>query len=166
MSEHSHEIIRGITSALFLPEDRRIQGWIDQIAQKNKEVIDVKDPLGFWYDGQYFRPSWIGQGKYAKATLSESLHTEMDALVKDKKSIQDDKQYISQVLFSLIEPCSTYQDIRDTLPECLLDSVGNLSSLSRTKEAAFTIQNDERALRQYREILPKIEAYCAARLIY
>src|SRR5688500_4841045 len=125
---HSDEIIQGIKNALFLPEERRLQGWIDQIAQKNKSLSDIKDPLGFWFDGKYFRPSWLTVGKYPKTTLHELLHSEMEDFIKDQHSVNEDRQYISQTLFALIEPCETYQNIRDTLPDCLVEVVPKLNT--------------------------------------
>lgn len=163
---HSHDIIKGIRQALFEPEKRRLQGWIDQLAQKNKTASDLQDPLGFWFEGRYFRPSWLGQGKYRKPSLHISLHDEADALIADEKQVLEDNQFIAQTLFSMIEPCDTYRDIRDTLPECLVEIVTDLSSMSRTREPAFTIKNNKRALRDYQQILPKIEIYCTTRLIY
>jgi hypothetical protein len=162
----SHDIINNITKLLFAPDNRRIQGWIDQICNKNKDISDNKDPLGFWYNDKYYRPSWLLSGRYPKAILNHALYDEMDKLVKDERTTKDDQQFIRQTLFALVEPCETYQDLRDALPECLIDLIPNLGSFSRTREAGYIIKDNPRAYKQYLQILPKIETYCATRLIF
>jgi len=78
-----------------------------------------------------------------------------------------EKQLIKQSLSHLLIPCRSEQDIRDALPDCLSALMPrSIQALPRTNEEAWTIRNDERALRQYRKALPRIEFYSAARLIY
>lgn len=61
---------------------------------------------------------------------------------------------VNQMVFRLVQGCKTYQDVRDALPECLIamDKQGHLKSLQRTRKAAFTLDNDAMALRQYEKI--------------
>lgn len=58
--------------------------------------------------------------------------------------------------------------MRDALPECLVaqDQSGRYKGLERTREAAWTLAGDKRALEQYEKILPSIEYYAAAHLIF
>jgi hypothetical protein len=56
--------------------------------------------------------------------------------------------------------------MRDSLPEYLVPIVPEFEGLSRQQPELWSILENERALRQYREIEPKIEMYVAVRLVY
>lgn len=100
-------------------------------------------------------------------TLAFELLTEANEFLNDVKKVELDKEQIKQVLFKLLYPTTTLQEIRDALPDCLVPLAPDISKLSRqTDDPTWFIRNDERALKQYRKILPKIEMYAMSRLIY
>jgi hypothetical protein len=90
----------------------------------------------------------------------------MDLLVADQAIVDDNRAYVQQSLVNLFDPCESLQDMRDTLPECLVGCVPRLQQISREKEPAFTIKDNPRAMRQYLKVLPLMESYAAARLIF
>jgi hypothetical protein len=166
----SHRLIEHIAKVLFEAERRRLQNWIDKLTRANQEANTNPKLEGFLYEGVYYRPSWIGRGVWPHGALHHSLADDMRVFLKDKKSVDDDERFIRQTLFALLYPCKNNQDIRDTLPECLLPVIAvpgiGLASLSRTRQPACTIEGNARALRQYEKILPKIELYTAARMMF
>ena len=166
MVQKMHEIIDQIIKTLFEPEQRRIQSWTDRLCKQNQEY-HPQCQMFFW-QGHFFRQSNI-RGmipKEKRKPLHSSLCDEADMLIKDRTIVEDDKAFVRQAIFRLLEPCQDTQDIRDALPECLVDIVRWQTSMVRTREAAFTIQNDPRALRDFEKMLPKIEVYTTARMIY
>jgi hypothetical protein len=164
--QQSHIIIDHTSKVLFEAERRRLQKWIDRLCRANQECYSNPKLEGFLYEGIYYRPSWLGRGIWPHGALHFTLADEMRAFLIDKKIVDDDERFIRQTLFALLHPCKTDQDIRDTLPECLIPVISGLASYPRTRQPACTIEGNARALRQYEKILPKIELYTAARMIF
>jgi hypothetical protein len=163
---NSYQIVNTIIEELFKAENRRLQKWLNDIVTANFRESNLAQPVGFIYGGAYFRPDWQGQGQFPKRALHSSLWGQMDNWIKDRSIILDDKQMISQILFGLIEKCSSDSEIRNALPECLVNCIPQYRSMTRSREEAWTIKLDDRRYRQYRKILPKIELYAVTMLIY
>jgi hypothetical protein len=161
--------IQTLVAKLFEAEKRRLNQIIVTLNQQNKLLKEAQAD-GFMFGGQFYLPTTgslmvAGPGQ-AKTFLHKNLHEPMDLYLKDHKLTKDDEFYISQTLVKLLIPCRSLQDIRDALPECLVACLPELAKLSRRNEPGFTIQEDERALRQYEKILPKMQVYSAARMLY
>ena len=122
--------------------------------------------LCFLYAGEYHRPEWLPAGKFPKTGLHMTLWPEIDKFLADRKIIRDDEQLISQTLFALVRDCTDQQELRDALPECLVNIIPEFTSMKRYCDAEVKIMHNERAHRQYLKVLPLIEAYAVARLIY
>lgn len=159
--------INEIVKNLFAAEARRFQGWIDKLIKQNQEAYGVKEMPGFLYGGIFYRASWLGPGDWpGKKSLHHSLYPEMEALLKDREGVYRDRDFIRQTLVKLLQNCHDSEEIRNALPEGLVAMMPSLSCIKRTAEPAYTIRGDARAMRQYEKMLPKIELYSAARLIY
>lgn len=164
----AHSIIQPLMNKLFEPEGRRLQTWIDQLCKKNAEIKNLVEPVGFMYSGRWYRPSHqLRPGKYPKVQLHISLWPEISNLHRDIGIVKNDKQFIGQTLAQLLARCNDLQDVRDTLPECLVPFADDwITSFARTRPEAFTIEGNERALRQYERVLPKMEVYSMSRLLF
>lgn len=162
-------VIHAIVNKLFEAEERRLNAEIIRLNQQNKRLSETKVD-GFLYDGQLYMPKLgsitILSANQTKVPLHNRLQGDMGKFVQDHKKVKDDRAIIIQTLFILLSPCVSKQDIRDALPECIVDCAEELQGLSRTREATWSIQNNPRAIRQYHKLLPKLEVYVAARLIY
>jgi hypothetical protein len=162
----AHEIVKLLKERLFSREQKRIQDWIDRLAKQNQQILQLSEPLGFLYNGAYFKPSWLGLGNWPKKPLHESLHGEMEDFLRDLGTLNDDSSFISQSIFMLISSCVSTQDARDALPDCLVQLVPDWKALPRTREAGYTIKANRRAWRDYQRVLPRMEVYSVAQLIY
>lgn len=163
---NAYEWIKRIIKALFAPDDRHFASWIDKIAKKNQEILGPQTH-GYLYMGVFYKPSdypYRGKPKEVKV-LHPSLSSQMDDWLKAKAAVEHEKALIRQTLSLVLEPCQTIQDIRDSLPECLIETIPELTRMERQREPAFTLSNNVRAMRQYEKILPKMEEYAAARFI-
>lgn len=169
MIQNAHKFIDQLMSLLFASENRRLTSWIDKLCEQNQEARGDK-PVGFLFNGVFYRPSNIRGHIPVKRSLHLSLAPQMESYLKDKALLDEDKAFISQTVFALLGPCTSDQDIRDTLPECLIQvlSAGgsSIGRLERTRPAGFTLTGNERAWRQYQKVLPKMEEYTATRLIF
>ena len=162
-------LITALTNSLFEAEKRRLNSLIIDINKDNKELKSLKVD-GFMYGGKFYLPTSIsttinGPG-VSKSTLHVSLYKEIDRWIADSKIIKDDHDLIKQMLYRLLKPCQTNQDIRDTLPECLVKLIPSISTHPRSEEPGYTLLGDERASRQFRKLLPKMELYATTRLFY
>jgi hypothetical protein len=161
-----HKVIDQICEILFQSEQRRIQTWIDQLIKQNMEFYPQVKFDGFLHDGVLYRGSWTVKGPIPTKAIHASLWPEMDLLITGKKEIEQDEAFIRQTLFKLLYDCQTDQDVRDALPDCLVSILTFTNPLSRTRPAAYTIEGDQRALKQYQKMLPKIELYTATKLLF
>lgn len=162
----SHEIIKRITTSLFEPEQRRLTAAKDLLVKRNAEFYRDKPHDGFTYQGKPYDYEHLGRGTRTRVSLHFELIDQMDEFLKDQEQVWGDRYYISQILHNILAPCQDLQDIRDALPNCLVDTLEELRSYNRTRPEAYTIQADKRAVRQYQKVLPRIEFYATARLLY
>lgn len=169
---NSHEWIDAISKQLFAAENRRIDKMVEGLNRKNS-AIKKKALFGFMHLGQRYVPeSCKAQAaalrKQPMPTLAFELLEEANGFLVDVRKVELDKEQIKQVLFKLLYPAQTLQEIRDALPDCLVPlAPNNISKLNRhTDDPTWFIRNDERALKQYRKMLPKIEMYAVSRMIY
>lgn len=165
LTYHSpHKVIDHIINVLFAAERRRLTRAIDDLCKSNQEAYGEKLD-GFHYQGRFYRPEGL-MGQLKRKVLHLSLFDRMDLHLADEAAVKADEQFIRQTLFQLLDPCKTPQDMRDALPNCLADALGEHSRLPRMNEEAFTIRDNPRAMKQYNKIRPKLDLYSAARLLY
>ncbi len=159
-------LLRLILDSLFLAEDRRLENSVSRLLREHNKVSRRMD-TGFLFNGIYFQPPGQVTPAAQKQPLAYELQGEGLAFLKDKATVDLDRQLIQQSLLHLLMPCATPQDIRDALPECLRDTLTqDINNLPRTRPEAYTLEPGSRPHRQYEEILPKIEFFSAARLLY
>jgi hypothetical protein len=164
-----HKYIWAITAKLFEADERRLTKTIDSLCRENKSIrrnsID-----GFIFYGKKYIPSSgniiIPDRGESMPVLDPSLHERMNFYLADRRGVDNEKTAISQMLFRLLTSCRDRQDFRDALPECLVGYDPNLRGLNRQRNAAWTLENDPRGKRQYEKLLPQIEAYSVAQLIF
>jgi hypothetical protein len=143
-------------------------GIISRLNTKNKRFCETKVD-GFIHAGIYYIPRdaiSIRGPRQSRVALHLSLVGEMQDFLNEKQRVESEKKLISQVLFNLLNPCTSNQDIRNTLPECLVGYIPDLAKLHRTNSEAYTIQDNPRALHQYETALLKIEVFVATQLLY
>ena len=158
--------IQILSAELFKSELRRFSRTIDELFQSNRRLT-LNHGDGLVFAGQIFKPSQAPtHGKLAYTTVEESLIPVIQALVADQQTVASDKKLMEQMFFRLLSSCNTHQDVRDALPDCLQDVLPPLQMHERTRPQAYTLRGDDRAMRQFEKILPRIEFYSAVRLIY
>jgi len=163
---NAHEVIKRIAGSLFAAEERRLEKIKDQAITSNKECYPDKPHDGFAYKGMSYFPANLARGTRTRASLHPSLVDTMDEYLADIEKVWTDRHLISQMLVPLLMPCNDTQDIRDALPNCIVDTLEDLKTLPRLRDAAYTIQHDTRTMKQYLKTLPRIEFYACARLLY
>ncbi|MFA7188480.1 MAG: hypothetical protein WC117_00160 [Sphaerochaetaceae bacterium] len=158
-------LVQQITGKLFEAEFRRLAQIVKTLDTHNRELSKLTT-RGFMFKGKNYIPEGSQIVAMPLPSLTFQLWNQGDAYLKDMDSVLLDKATIEQMLTRLLFHCGTTQEIRDTLPECLIPLVPALASVPRVYAQGFWAPKDEMFKRQYEKILPKIEFYSATRLLY
>ena len=170
---NSHEWIDRIIAKLFAAEGRRINTIIEELNRKNSEIKRKVLP-GFIHMGKRYIPesyknqvSINRQQKITLPTLAFELLSEASTFIADYNKIKIDQDLIKQTLFKLIYQANNLQELRDALPDVIVFLLPEFVGINRCiQDPTYLIRNDWRAIRDYEKVLPKIELYAMAHLIY
>lgn len=162
--------IEQLKDKLFEPEERRLKRGIDRLVEMHEEI---KGPsyMTFMFGGEKYCHSRATTISTVVPMLAWELNEEMEKWLKDRKSVNLDKDQIGQMIFRLQDAVmktgheQELQERRDALPECLVFLVPGFQSIPRRFNIEFFLRT-ERDMRQYQKILPKIEMYAMSKLIY
>ena len=157
---------KAITDALEVAETRRLTKVMDEIIERNMELTPTPI-MGFIHQGLSYRHTQAPMGKVIYPELHVQLTDDMSSYLTSKGNIKSDLQLISQALFPIIRLSTSQQDLRDGLPDCLVSTLMlDVAKLPRTRPPAFMLEEGSRAHQTYQRVLPKIEFFTAARLLY
>lgn len=160
--------IEAIRAKLFEPEERRLKAGIDLLVDQHDELA-VNHTMGFMFNGEIYRHSRAQVIHKSYPMLAWALNEEMEKWLKDRKAVNLDRDQIGQMLFrmqsNVMNSSDNLQERRDALPECLVSLVPQFQGMNRRFNNQFFLKN-ERDIRQYSKILPKIEMYAMSKLIY
>lgn len=160
-----YKLIQYMLVELFAGERRRLNATLAKIRDQNNEIVG-QELAGFLFEGEFYSPKGSTVIRGAKHTsLDIQLHEAARKYLKDKNKVEEDIGWIRQGIFQILSACSTIQEIRDTLPECLVKMVPDLIKLERTAPAGSSL-TDPLDREAFDHCLPKIQFYSAARLIY
>ena len=162
-------VIKTIINPMKEAEARRLNRTLTEINTRNR-VLGKHPHDGFIYDGEFYMPAISGRqipnANQQKATLHVSLHPEMEEYRKDVDLTKTDIQMVQQVLFLLVSGQSTWQDMRDALPDLFSEICPEIRALPRTRPEGFSLKGNERHLRQFEAMKERMAVYLVARLMY
>ena len=164
-SLHNVRFIDAVVGDLF-----RIE--IDQLVKKFSNLADENDRIrggfsqGFLYRGLNYGRYGLGPS-IDVVPLSPELIEKAQQLVNTRTQVLTDRVFITQILHKLARPCTDRQELRNALPECLINLCApEWKDLPRTAEPASRIRDNPREFKQYQKALAKIEMYAALRFLY
>lgn len=170
--KNSYHWIEEICSRLFSAEKRRIDKRAETLNQLNNEIRG-KVAYGFIHMGQQYIPeatkhlARVGRKNTALPPLAIGLINEARAFAHDAETVKRDEEEIRQLLFKLMVNCNNVQDVRNSLPECVVNLLPEVSKHKRTLvDPCYYIHSDRRAVKLYEKLLPKIEMYAMGHLLY
>lgn len=168
MSNHNRgwlDLVNYLCKNLFEAEERRIKAVTVDLIQQNSEAHNTQLDAFFFRSVIYRYPG--ARGRPTSRSLHVSLYGTMEKCLEDMDRVQADQAEVQQMLFRLMQPCTTQQEIRDALPDCLTEMLPEWGKkLERRYEEAWSITTDPRAWEQYQKAKPKIEMYSVTRLLY
>ena len=176
---NSYQWLDIILEKLFAPEERRIEKMVANLNAQNGKLKN-KQLLGFMHLGELYVPEDCKQlfrvqhGRRNNGSMNEPVPTldlrlsaEASQFTSDVNKVKADKDRIKQVLYKLIHQANSKQELRDALPECVVELIPELKAMDRfIQDPAFMIRSDWRAVKEYQKTLPKIEFYAMTALIY
>lgn len=172
------EWVKVIFDHLLAAEMRRIESMLVQLNDKNSAL---KAPAGSKFYGfvhmgktyipeeySYLLPHIPRQQRHKLIPpIALELAEEVGTFASEVAKLESDKTAIHQMLFKLLRPVTTMQELRDALPDCVATKLPQLASLQRQNpDPTWSIKNDPRALREYDRVLPRIEFYSVSHLLY
>lgn len=160
------EIIEQILTLMFEPEKRRLVASLDRLIVQHSGIVN-KNVIGFLFNGTFYCHSAYKAAQAplnSRMQLADALLGEMDAYLKDRKTILFDESHIRQTLHQLLKDAENLQDCRDRLPDLFSSLVPELRNYKRTKE--YETMHSERTLRQANKVINKMYVYSVGNLIY
>jgi hypothetical protein len=165
MTESQQILIANVISDLLAPEMRHFQKQVDQLIDAN-DAVNGSLSMGFHYLGVAYCRGGQRIAPQNVLGLHNSLLPVMTKLMVWLRRVEFDKKLIMQMLYTLLAPCTSYQEIRDAFPDTMTMYLGAVCDLPRIQEPAWTIKNNPIAMRQYHKTIEKMEAYAAMRFLY
>ena len=137
-----YRFIESLLSILLLPDVTHLNKIIDALVERNNQLYGV-DNNGFTLGKTYFQKG----GKLTEMLVWEpSCHP---SLMKDASKaryhwnkMDEDRKYFTVVLRELLASCASEQEVRDALPDCLVQFIPSLNCLPRTREAGYTLDSN------------------------
>lgn len=171
MTQKAHEWTQHIIDVLFKADDRLIAASVQKLNTQNSE-IKKQNFHGFIHQGvRFIDPRYeaikISLAKRPLPTIALQLMPELRSFDQERVRVEAHKSQIRQALVPLMINALDEQDIRDSLPDCIVSLIPQLSKLHRQRQNVTThIASNKFAMRAYEKALPLIEQYSVAALIY
>lgn len=165
------DIVGHLTTALFEAEDRRTAQRIDklilEVRDRNEQEIGIH---GVIHNGFRLTHSTASQYRGKPVTYHAPARPEhvleAESILDDLNKVNLDHIKIRQMLVQLLAGLKSAQEIRDTLPESVLDLLPEeVARLPRTQEPGYTLITQAQR-REFQQLTKRFDAYAAARLFY
>lgn len=170
--KNSYQWIDAIIAKLFSAEERRLDKRMEALNTSNN-IARGKTSYGFIHMGKTYIPksvqqlSRVNKRSTALAPVAFSLLDEARSFTTDHTMVENDKQEIRQLLFKMLHVCNDTQEVRNSLPDAIVNLFPELSQLKRTLvDPCYYVQLDPRTVALYHRLVPKIEMYAMGHLLY
>lgn len=155
---------RTVKSTLSEPERKLFQQAVDKLIVLSEENKVDKTHVIIYGGNKYSHSSLSSLGSKAK-TLNFNLMPEFNNALYQWKEVTNEMQQIWQSLLPLCRYASP-QNIRNSLPEELIQSIKILNEFPRTQQHNEVLEKlsiKERA--QYEKMLPRLHYYLSLRML-
>ena len=165
----AHRWIDIIIEKLFENDRSKI---IDQVIEltQNNNIKKSCSYIGFRHMGKTFLSRGHNMQTRGKQSIIPSLAFELapvgNKIVQQTNNLDRDEKEIRQILFKLLDHCISTQDVRDSLPEPVVQLLPQLQSYRRINPVAHYMDKDKLTVNEFDRLLPKIEAYAISKLFY
>lgn len=165
----AHRWIDIIIQKLFENDRSKIIDQVIELTQSNN-VKKSCNYIGFRHMGKTFLSQGHNHRVKGKQAIIPSLAFELapigNKIVQQTNNLDRDEKEIRQILFKVLDHCISVQDIRDSLPEPVVQLFPQLSAMTRQATVAYWMDKDKLTVNEFNRLLPKIEAYAVSKLFY
>ena len=144
----------------------------DRLQGRKKDLVQANAKIGGSDRGCVFRGQVISHLKPHQlrggplSPLDPSLASQGEILLNNLKLLEEDEQRMRQAFSVVMSRCTSSQDLRDALPEPLVQEVPELSRMARTRAEGFLLAEHPLLKSQYDRAVMLGLKYAANRLIY
>lgn len=160
-----YKFLESVVTTLFEPEERRLNSLVAALDKANRE-LKGHTTKGFIHAGEAFIPAGEKQARVGLPSLSFSLSNKAAEFMGDRQTIVDDRKLVLQVLWLAAKDCGSIEDVRNALPETIVNLSNDLKAIPRSNEDGYTLKGNKRLYTQYLSMRDKIDVYWACRMIY
>lgn len=158
-------IISGLVAKLRARDDAQLTRELEELIEQNYAVGMPKQ--GFLFGGEFHTVLPVKSVKAEeKKLIHASLKKEAAAYCDRKVLLNKEMTRIANGLSLVLRPCTSWQDIRDALPDPLRNEIDETKNLRRLKAEAWPLQDSPLQLHQYQQTAELLLFYYTNRLIY
>lgn len=155
----------GIMDCLLAKDHSKLRGMLEELIERNYALGGPKE--GFLMEGQFLTVLPSKQQFLAEKRMPHSsLHSEVREYLAECKLLDSEAKAIRQGLSLLTSYCKTSQDLRDALPEDIVELSPNLRKMTRYRPEAWCLEGKEYHLRQYALAKEKMMFYITNQMLY
>lgn len=154
-----------LISGLVEADLTRLGYMLDNIVKQN----DIKELItygSFIYLGDiYYGSNPLANTHHPR--LHSDLYDDMNTYLEQCSTLINNCYLINQTIFRLLKGCTNYQEIRNALPDCLMnyDTKDYYRNLPRTEPLGSNIKGDAIAEAQLEKLLPLMDYYSGLHLM-
>lgn len=162
-------LVTDMINQIFVGETKRLSRVETALVEENHRLGGPTD--WFQFQGRVYSKGKTTHRIAGQAPqLDPTLYLAATEHSKDLAQIEIDKRWVQQALVLLLRDCSSLQDLVDALPNSLHATLAAVREgargLTRTREEAWSIKDNPRALSQYEKLREKMEYYNISVLVY
>lgn len=164
-SSYLYSFIEHIIIVLLKKDHDRLDHILKGFIEENYSLGGIKE--GFLLEGK-FHTLLPPKQQFAveKRMLHPRLHAEVREYLAECRLILTEAKTIQQGLSLLVKPCKSPQDLRDALPEDIVDLIPDLRRLTRQRPEAWCLEGSEFQKHQYSAVKDKLMFYITNQMLY
>lgn len=154
------ELVRKVMAHIREAEVKRIAKMKDSLIKRALPPGDFTVDTGIMHKGQRWFHSNSARMKLNMIPVPEELMEEANMLADDINMVHLHMTEIRQMLVQVWANVQNLQDIRDAVPDSLLDAMGEpYSSLPRTRPAGYSLDAERQA--RFAKVARRMDSYAA-----
>lgn len=155
----------GIMDCLLAKDHSKLRNMLEELIERNYALGGPKE--GFLMEGQFLTALPPKQQFLAQKSMPHpSLHSEVREYLAECRILDSEAKVIQQGLSLLTSHCKTSQDLRDALPEDIVELSPNLRNMTRYRPEAWCLEGKEFHMHQYTLAKEKMMFYITNQMLY
>ena len=168
MSNNRENVLRQnrtLASVFFNTERRRLRDMLEGLIHENFNLGGTQH--GFVYRSNHYTLLHPKQARsLTLGYVDPSLSSKVDVYVAYLSSMNKAEKSLTFSLDSITLACSTEQDLRDALPDPIVELTSNLKTLPRTRPEDWIIADKPKLAQQFQALGDVVYGFYAHRFLF